>query len=71
MIIWLLCVFTIIHENLNETKQKKRLSVPGVASVVDHPLDCVKALPLVWDVEGFKYMWERGVITTDPGDGSL
>lgn len=50
---------------------KKTFSVPGVASVVNHPLDCVEALPLVWDVEGFKDMWEGGIVTTDPRDGSL
>lgn len=40
-------------------------------SVVDHPPDCFKALPLVWDVEGFKDVREGGVVTTDPTDGSL
>lgn len=59
---------------MNETVKpnvKKDFSVPGVASVVNHLLDCVKAFPLVWDVEGFKYMWEGGIVTTDPCDGSL
>lgn len=51
---------------LNET-----VASPGIVSVVNHPCDCVKALPLVWDVEGFKDMREGGIVTTDPGDGSL
>lgn len=41
------------------------------ASVVDHPLDCVEALPLVWDVERLKDVREGGVVTTHPADGSL
>lgn len=49
----------------------KAFSVPAVASVVDHPLDCIEALPLVWDVEGLKDMWEGRIVTTDPHDGSL
>lgn len=44
---------------------------PDRGSVVDHPLDCIKALPLVWDIEGFKDVREGGVVTTDPSDGSL
>ena len=40
-------------------------------SVGDHPLDRIKALPFVWDVEGFKDMGEGCVVTTDPTDGSL
>lgn len=39
--------------------------------VVAHPLDCIEALPLVWDVEGLKDVWERGVVTTDPSYRSL
>lgn len=45
--------------------------LPDGDLVVDHPLDCIKALPLVWDVEGLKDMREGGVVTTDPADGSL
>lgn len=44
---------------------------PDRGLVVDHLLDCLKALPLVWDVEGLKDVREGGVITTDPSDGSL
>lgn len=39
--------------------------------VVDHLLDCFKALPLIWDVEGFKDVREWCVVTTDPCDGGL
>lgn len=52
-------------------KKRKEKSVPGVASVVNHPLDCVEALPLVWDVEGFKDVREGGIVPTHPRDGSL
>lgn len=52
-------------------KKKEKNLYLFVASVVNQPLDCLEALPLVWDVEGFKDMWEGGIITTDPGDGSL
>lgn len=52
-------------------KKAKKKSVPGVASVVNHLLDCIEALPLVWDVEGFKDVWEGGIVPTDPRDGSL
>lgn len=45
--------------------------VPDRALVVDHPLDCIEALPLVWDVEGLKDVWEGGVVPADPGYRSL
>lgn len=40
-------------------------------SVVDHPLDCLKALPLIWDVEGLKDVREGGVVTADSSDRGL
>lgn len=52
-------------------KKKRKLLVPGVASVADHLLDRVEALPLVRDVEGFKDVREGGIVTADPRDGSL
>lgn len=48
-----------------------RSFLPDEGSVVDHLLNCFKALPLVWDVEGFKDVREGGVVTADPTDGSL
>lgn len=45
--------------------------LPNIFSVVDHPFDRIKAFPLVWDVKWFKDVRERGIVTTDPGDGSL
>lgn len=38
---------------------------------MDHPLDRIKALPLVWDVEGFKDVREGSVVPADPTDGGL
>lgn len=46
-------------------------SLPDRSSVVDNPLDCLKTLPLVWDVEGFKDVREGSVIATNPADGSF
>lgn len=60
-----------VEFNCSTKCSKKTFSVPNVASVVNHLLDCVEALPLVWDVEGFKDMWEGCVVTTHPRDGSL
>lgn len=53
------------------SKEAVRSFLPDRGSVVDHPLDCIKALPLVWDVEGFEDVREGGVVTTDPTDGSF
>lgn len=54
------------------TSQKAvRSFIPGRFSVVDHPFDRIKALPLVWDVKGFKDVREGGIITADPHDGRL
>lgn len=53
------------------SKEAVRSFLPDGGSVFDHPLDCIKALPLVWDVEGFEDVREGGVVTTDPTDGSL
>lgn len=58
-----LCQFT--------SKKAVRSFLPDRFSVVDHSFDCIKALPLVWDVKGFKDVREGGIITTDPHDGSL
>lgn len=52
-------------------KGSHQIFVPDRASVVDHPLDRIKALPLVRDVEGFKDVGEGCVVTTDSTDGSL
>lgn len=46
-------------------------SVPDWMSVVDHLLDGIEALPLVWDVEGFEDVGEGRVVATHPADGSL
>lgn len=53
------------------SKEAFRSLLPDRGSVVDHLLDCFKALPLVRDVEGFKDVREGGVVTADPTDGSL
>lgn len=53
------------------SREAVRSFLPDRGSVVDHPLDGIEALPLVWDVEGFKDVSEGGVVTTDPTDGSL
>lgn len=58
-----LCQFT--------SKKAIRSFLPDRFSVIDHPLDRLKALPLVWDVKRFKDVREGGIITTDPHDGSL
>lgn len=53
-------------------KEAVRSLLPdGGGSVVDHLLNCFKALPLVWGVEGLKDVREGGVVTADPADGSL
>lgn len=61
-----------VHESYITPPRKlaSKLSPDG-DSVVDHLLDCLKALPLVWDVEGLKDVREGGVVTTDPSDGRL
>lgn len=58
-----LCQFT--------SEKAVRSFLPDRFSVVDHPFDRLKALPLVRDVKGFKDVREGGIITTDPHDGSL
>lgn len=52
-------------------KGSRKIFVPDRGSVVDHPLDRIKALPLVGDVEGFKDVGEGCVVTTDSTDRSL
>lgn len=44
---------------------------PTWSSVVYHPLNGVKTLPFIRDVEGLEDVGEGGVVATDPGDGSL
>lgn len=61
-----------VHENYIMSPHKLASKLPpDRASVVDHLLDCLKALPLVWDVEGLKDVREGGIVTTDPSDWSL
>lgn len=74
--IWSWLTGLYIHELLeNYTTQSFKKEIADLSyltgSVVDHLLNRIKALPLVWDVEGFKDVREGRVITADPADGSL
>lgn len=67
----------LISTDMMNEERKERAWGSGIPEVgwrdlvIDHLLNCVKALPLVWDVERFKDVREGGVITADPADGSL
>lgn len=61
-----------ITHHFNTLTQRKLLDLSHLkGSVVDHPLNRIKALPLVWDVERLKDVREGSVVTTHSTDGSL